>query len=120
MPTLTSHSLKSKTPHGLFWSFFERVGQQGIQFVISIILARRYFSRGCHRMEPYRSYFPHAELLLAETERIVNRVVTLPTGVGVSVEDISRVCELIRFVVANGSEISKALEHRHLLQSRRK
>ena len=32
--------LKSKTLHGLFWSFFERVGQQGIQFFISIILAR--------------------------------------------------------------------------------
>ena len=35
-----SHSLKSKTLHALFWSFFERVGQQGIQFIISIILAR--------------------------------------------------------------------------------
>jgi len=33
-------SLKSKTLHALFWSFFERIGQQGIQFVISIILAR--------------------------------------------------------------------------------
>ena len=33
-------SLKSKTLHGLFWSFFERIGQQGIQFIISIILAR--------------------------------------------------------------------------------
>ncbi|MEE9303395.1 MAG: lipopolysaccharide biosynthesis protein [Thiotrichaceae bacterium] len=35
-----SRSLKSKTLHGLFWSFFERVGQQGIQFIILIILAR--------------------------------------------------------------------------------
>ena len=35
-----SDGLKSKTIHGLFWSFFERIGQQGIQFVISIILAR--------------------------------------------------------------------------------
>lgn len=33
-------SLKSKALHGLFWSFFERAGQQGIQFVISVILAR--------------------------------------------------------------------------------
>jgi len=32
--------LKNKTLHALFWSFFERIGQQGIQFVISIILAR--------------------------------------------------------------------------------
>ena len=32
--------LKSRTLHGLFWSFFDRTGQQGIQFIISIILAR--------------------------------------------------------------------------------
>ena len=32
--------LKNKTLHALFWSFFERIGQQGIQFIISIILAR--------------------------------------------------------------------------------
>lgn len=32
--------LKNHTIKGLFWSFLERIGQQGIQFVISIILAR--------------------------------------------------------------------------------
>lgn len=31
---------KSRTLSAFFWSFFERVGQQGIQFIISIILAR--------------------------------------------------------------------------------
>ncbi len=31
---------KSRTLHGLTWSLFERVGQQGVQFFISIILAR--------------------------------------------------------------------------------
>ncbi|MFC1761262.1 lipopolysaccharide biosynthesis protein [Planctomycetota bacterium] len=35
-----SRSLKSKTIHGLGWSFLERIGQQGIQFIIGIILAR--------------------------------------------------------------------------------
>ena len=30
------------------------------------VLARRYFYPGCHQMEPYRSYFPHAKLLLPE------------------------------------------------------
>ena len=33
-------SLKSKTTIALFWSFTERISQMGIQFVISIILAR--------------------------------------------------------------------------------
>jgi dTDP-4-amino-4,6-dideoxygalactose transaminase len=31
------------------------------------IRARRYFYPGCHRMEPYRSYYPNAGLLLPET-----------------------------------------------------
>ena len=35
-----SDGLKSKTLHGLFWSFSQSMGQQGIQFVIAIILAR--------------------------------------------------------------------------------
>ena len=34
------------------------------------VLVRRYFHPGCHRMEPYRSYFPHAGLLLPETEKL--------------------------------------------------
>lgn len=33
-------SLKSKAVAGLFWSFTERIGQNGIQFVLSIVLAR--------------------------------------------------------------------------------
>ncbi|MGO9022559.1 MAG: lipopolysaccharide biosynthesis protein [Syntrophobacteraceae bacterium] len=33
-------NLRHVTLHGLFWSFFERFGQQGIQFVISVVLAR--------------------------------------------------------------------------------
>ena len=32
--------LKSQTIQGLFWSGFERIGQQGMQFIVSIILAR--------------------------------------------------------------------------------
>ena len=35
-----NNSLKSTTLHALFWSFAERFGQQSIQFVISVILAR--------------------------------------------------------------------------------
>ena len=33
-------SLKQKTLHALFWSFLERFGQQEIQFIVTIILAR--------------------------------------------------------------------------------
>ncbi len=34
------------------------------------IIARRYFYLGCHPMEPYRSFFPHAGPLLPETEQL--------------------------------------------------
>jgi len=60
------------------------------------VLARKYFWPGCHRMEPYRSHYPHAGLLLPETERVAARVVVLPTGTAVSPDDIAIVCSIIR------------------------
>ena len=71
------------------------------------VLARRYFYPGCHNMEPYRSYFPHAGVLLPETERVVHRVMALPTGTGVSEKEIETICGIIRLVSRNGREISK-------------
>jgi dTDP-4-amino-4,6-dideoxygalactose transaminase len=44
------------------------------------ILARKYFWPGCHNMEPYRSYYPHAGLMLPNTNLVAERVVVLPTG----------------------------------------
>lgn len=32
--------LRSKTINALYWSFFERIGQQGIRFIITVVLAR--------------------------------------------------------------------------------
>jgi len=77
------------------------------------ILARRYFYPGCHNMQPYRSFFPHAGLLLPETERIVKRVLALPTGTAVGAEEIALICQIIRLAVEHGREIkAKLLEHR--------
>lgn len=73
------------------------------------ILARRYFYPGCHRMEPYRSYFPHAGLLLPETESLGKGVLVLPTGTAVGVEEISKICQIIRFVVQHSYEIKEKL-----------
>ena len=71
------------------------------------IIARRYFYPGCHRMEPYRSLFPHASLLLTETERVASRVVILPTGTGVDEEAISAVCQILRLAVENGERLTR-------------
>ena len=71
------------------------------------VLARKYFWPGCHRMEPYRSYYPHARLLLPHTEGVAARVVVLPTGTAVSVGQVDELCALIRFAVAHGQAISE-------------
>ena len=60
-------------------------------------------------MEPYRSYFPHASMLLPNTERVAHRVLLLPTGQTVSPEMISSICQIIRLVATNGKEISSKL-----------
>jgi dTDP-4-amino-4,6-dideoxygalactose transaminase len=69
------------------------------------ILSRRYFYPGCHQMEPYRSYFPNAGLVLPETEKLTLKVLQLPTGTAVGEVEINQICELIRFVLANGAAI---------------
>lgn len=73
------------------------------------VLARRYFYPGCHRMEPYRSHFPHAGLVLPETERLVKRVLCLPTGTAVGPDEIKKICRIMRIVVAYGSEAEERL-----------
>jgi dTDP-4-amino-4,6-dideoxygalactose transaminase len=75
------------------------------------IRARRYFYPGCHRMEPYRSYYPNAGLLLPETERLSERIMCLPTGTDIEPDDIKKICEIIRFVVKMGNKITKKMLH---------
>lgn len=76
------------------------------------VLARRYFFPGCHRMEPYRSYFPHAGLLLPETEKLAERLIVLPTGSQLEEEGIIRIAGLIHFALERGPEIRRAIEER--------
>jgi len=73
------------------------------------VLVRRYFYPGCHAMEPYRSYFPHAGLLLPNTETVLSQVVSLPTGTSVGIEDIDRICDMIQFIMHNTREIAARL-----------
>lgn len=73
------------------------------------VLARRYFYPGCHRMEPYRSYFPHAGLLLPQTERLAGRVLVLPTGSAVTPDDITKLCAILKRVIANGEQVTSKL-----------
>jgi dTDP-4-amino-4,6-dideoxygalactose transaminase len=81
---------------------------------IENIMARRYFYPGCHRMEPYSSYFPEAGLRLQHTEHLVDRVLSLPTGTAVGKGDIDTVCQIIKFVVTHGAAVKERLgRHSH-------
>jgi dTDP-4-amino-4,6-dideoxygalactose transaminase len=74
------------------------------------IIARRYFYPGCHQMEPYRSYFPHAGLLLPETEKLVHNVLSLPTGTAVGSDELSKICQIIRMAVTYSQEVRERLQ----------
>jgi dTDP-4-amino-4,6-dideoxygalactose transaminase len=73
------------------------------------VLARRYFWPGCHRMEPYRSHFPHASLLLPHTEEVARRVLVLPTGTAIGPEEIEGICDIIRTALAQAGAVRTAL-----------
>ncbi|WP_433254705.1 DegT/DnrJ/EryC1/StrS family aminotransferase [Streptosporangium sp. CA-135522] len=55
---------------------------------------RCYFSPGCHTMAPYRT-----GARLPYTEAVSDLVLGVPTGMAVDDDDISRICQIIRFVV---------------------
>jgi dTDP-4-amino-4,6-dideoxygalactose transaminase len=74
------------------------------------VLARRYFYPACHRMEPYRSLYPHAGLLLPHTERMTSRVLQLPTGTAVGAAEIGKICSLIRWTGKHADEVRSRLE----------
>ena len=74
------------------------------------IFARRYFYPGCHRMEPYRSYFPHSSLLLQETEKLAEKILIFPTGTAISKADVRTICGIIRLALDHGETIKSMLE----------
>lgn len=60
------------------------------------VLARRYFWPGCHRMKPYRDLYPHAGLVLSNTEHLSERVIVLPAGPSIAPEDVMQIGDIIR------------------------
>jgi len=63
------------------------------------ILARRYFWPGCHRMKPYRDLYPHAGLLLPNSQQVADRVIVLPTGTALDENMVLTVTSVIRVLL---------------------
>jgi len=73
------------------------------------VRARRYFYPGCHQMEPYRSLYPHAGLLLPHTEALARKVMVLPTGTAVSPAVAKQICEILRLTTAQPGAVRDQL-----------
>ena len=65
------------------------------------VLARKYFWPGCHNMQPYKAFYPHAGLMLPNTQVVADRVIVLPTGISVDEPQIRGVVDILR-VIAQG------------------
>lgn len=70
------------------------------------ILARRYFYPGCHRMEPYRSFYPNAGLMLPVTEKLTNVLLCLPNSMATTANEIEGVCDILLLVLLNAKTIA--------------
>jgi dTDP-4-amino-4,6-dideoxygalactose transaminase len=59
------------------------------------ILARKYFWPGCHKMKPYVDLFPHAGLVLPNTQAVAEQVIVLPSGTSIGIDEISCITKVI-------------------------
>jgi dTDP-4-amino-4,6-dideoxygalactose transaminase len=75
------------------------------------ILARRYFTPGCHRMEPYASDAAAEKRRLPVTERLCDEILVLPTGLTVTENNVQAIGQLLRFVVKHAEGLSGKLGH---------
>jgi dTDP-4-amino-4,6-dideoxygalactose transaminase len=69
------------------------------------ILARRYFYPGCHRMQPYKEYFPNTSLLLPNTEAIAEQVISFPSGQSINARKILLVSQCLNGISTSSKEI---------------
>lgn len=76
------------------------------------VMARKYFWPGCHRMEPYRTLYPRAAARLPHTDAVAAKLLILPTGTGVSVAEIDRLCGLLALMVEQGPALRERLAAR--------
>ena len=115
IPGVTPVEYATKGKHNYQFAIAEidpqtQIGRDDIVRILHAenVIARRYFYPGCHRMEPYRSYYPHAGLLLPETEKLVKRILVLPAGASINSQEVEDVCFLLRFIIENGASLKKS------------
>ena len=73
------------------------------------VLARRYFHPGCHRMTPHLPADGSPPPALPATESACARVLVLPAGAAIALDDVADICALIRFIAGNAAAIAGRL-----------
>ncbi len=76
------------------------------------VLARRYFSPGCHRMEPYCSDPLAVPRPLPVTERLADSVLALPTGLQLDESAVVRIGAIVARAIDHAAAIRRQLGRR--------
>jgi dTDP-4-amino-4,6-dideoxygalactose transaminase len=61
-------------------------------------------------MQPHRMCYQGSSVVLPETEKLVKRVIYLPTGMAIEPDDVAKVCEIICFVLRNSTDVKGRLD----------
>lgn len=69
------------------------------------VYARRYFRPGVHRTDYYATRYPQFHNQLPVTDRLCNSVLQLPSGQGIDVEVVERVCDIVIQAHENAAKI---------------
>lgn len=73
------------------------------------VMAKKYFSPGCHQMAPYRNSLQNRSWRLPVTERLAEETLALPTGSAVSGHDVAVICEVVTTAIRQAGRVRQAL-----------
>jgi dTDP-4-amino-4,6-dideoxygalactose transaminase len=71
------------------------------------VIARPYFSPGCHQVPPYKKESEATRKGLPVSEALSREVLVLPNGISIQRDEVTDVCRLIRAAFNHAHEISK-------------
>ena len=74
------------------------------------VLARRYFYPGIHRCIPYVDDFPQYHDRLPQTDDMCARVLQLPIGALLTLEDIAQICRILGQAQQHATAIAQAIQ----------
>lgn len=93
-------------------AFLAGIDLDQIQIILQAenILARKYFAPGCHRTRPYYEDFKSSGRSLPVTNQLSEQLLCLPNGMAIGDEEITKICEIIRFLIINSLSVKQRLK----------